>query len=156
VTVFSGLASKPVATVSPGFASKPVATVSRFGPQNWQLRFGDLSLKTTATVSWFWPRNQAGFGLSVAPQNRRGDAMAWDTCRDLVACLMCKQVWLGFSSLASRLAEARWRVVHVAPSQRLRQIQIEDGRINAMGCIGPCYLCFAIFILLGSRDIVVI
>jgi hypothetical protein len=24
-----------------------------------------------ATVSWFGPQNQAGFGLSVAPQNRR-------------------------------------------------------------------------------------
>jgi hypothetical protein len=32
--------------------------------------FGDLSLKITATVSWFGPQSQAGFGLSVAPQNR--------------------------------------------------------------------------------------
>jgi hypothetical protein len=23
------------------------------------------------TVSWFGPQNQAGFGLSIAPQNRR-------------------------------------------------------------------------------------
>jgi hypothetical protein len=44
--------------------------VSRFGPQNWQLWFGDLCLKITATISWFGPHNQAGFGLSVAPQNR--------------------------------------------------------------------------------------
>jgi hypothetical protein len=28
-------------------------------------------LKITATVSWFWSQNQVGFGLSVAPQNRR-------------------------------------------------------------------------------------
>jgi hypothetical protein len=27
--------------------------VSRFGPQNWQLWFGDLGLKITAIVSWF-------------------------------------------------------------------------------------------------------
>jgi hypothetical protein len=40
-------------------------------PQNRQLRFGDLSLKITATVSWFGPQNQAGFGLSVASQNRQ-------------------------------------------------------------------------------------
>jgi hypothetical protein len=33
--------------------------------------FGDLGLKITATVSWFGPQNQADFGLSVAPQNRR-------------------------------------------------------------------------------------
>jgi hypothetical protein len=38
-----------------------------FGPQNWQLWFDDLSLKITATVSWFVPQNQASFGLSVAP-----------------------------------------------------------------------------------------
>jgi hypothetical protein len=45
--------------------------VSRFGPQNRQLRFDDLDLKITATVSWFGAQNQVGFGLSVAPQNRR-------------------------------------------------------------------------------------
>jgi hypothetical protein len=44
--------------------------VSRFGPQNRQLWFGDLGLKITMTVSWFGPQNQAGFGLSVVPQNR--------------------------------------------------------------------------------------
>jgi hypothetical protein len=91
-TVFSGLASKPVAlvffslasklvvTVSPGLTSKPVVgflvepqpmwwRVSRFWPQNRQLRFSDLGL--TTTVSWFGPQNHAGFGLSVASQNRR-------------------------------------------------------------------------------------
>jgi hypothetical protein len=35
-----------------------------------QLWFGDLGFKITATVSWFGPQNQVGFGLSVAPQNR--------------------------------------------------------------------------------------
>jgi hypothetical protein len=47
-----------------------VTRVSRFGPQNRQLWFCDLGLKITATVSWFVPQNQVGFGLSVAPQNR--------------------------------------------------------------------------------------
>jgi hypothetical protein len=42
-------------------------------PQNWQLWFGDLSLKITATVSWFGHQNQAVFSLSVAPQNRRSE-----------------------------------------------------------------------------------
>jgi hypothetical protein len=32
--------------------------------------FGDLGLKITMMVSWFGAQNQAGFGLSVAPQNR--------------------------------------------------------------------------------------
>jgi hypothetical protein len=63
----SGLASKLMATVSPGLASKPLARVSRFGPQNWQLWFGDLGLKITVMISWFGCQNQTGFGLSVAP-----------------------------------------------------------------------------------------
>jgi hypothetical protein len=55
-TVSDGLASKPAVTVSTGLASKPAVTVSRFGPQNRQLRFGDLGIKITATVSWFVPQ----------------------------------------------------------------------------------------------------
>jgi hypothetical protein len=78
-TVFSGLTSKLVATVSSGLALKPVVGFLiepqnqgddgffRFGPQNWQLRFDDLCLKITTTVSWFEPQNQVDFGLSVAP-----------------------------------------------------------------------------------------
>jgi hypothetical protein len=44
-------------------------TVTRLGPQNRRLRFGELGLKITATVSSIESENQAGFGLSVAPQN---------------------------------------------------------------------------------------
>jgi hypothetical protein len=100
-TLFTGVASKPMATVSSGLASKPAATVFSslasklvvivspdlasklaigflvdpqnrgggffwFRPQTRQLRFGDLGLKITATVSQFGPQNQVGFGLSVA------------------------------------------------------------------------------------------
>jgi hypothetical protein len=39
--------------------------VSRFGSQNWQLRFDDLAQKITVKVSWFVPQNQVGGGLSV-------------------------------------------------------------------------------------------
>jgi hypothetical protein len=69
-TVSDGLSSKPVVMVSGGLTSKPAVTVSRFDPQNRRLRFGDLGLKITTTVSWFGPQNQAGFGSSVGPQNR--------------------------------------------------------------------------------------
>jgi hypothetical protein len=75
-----------------------------------------------------------------------------DTHQDLVACFVCKQVGLGFLSLTSRLVEARRRVVHVAPSCMLRRDQVEDGRVNVMNCIGPCYPCFIIFIVLGHRN----
>jgi hypothetical protein len=60
-----------VVAVLSGLASKPVAQVSCFVPQNRHLRFGDLGLKITVTVFCFGPQNQAGFSLSVAPQNRR-------------------------------------------------------------------------------------
>jgi hypothetical protein len=77
LTVSPGLTSKPEAMVSPSFASKPVATIPvvwpqnhsleflSFGPQNWQLWFGDLAHKITVIVSWFESQNQEGGGLSV-------------------------------------------------------------------------------------------
>jgi hypothetical protein len=73
--------SKLVATVSPGLASKSVAQVFWFGPQNRQLWFGDLGLKISMTFSWFGPQNQAGYGLSVAPQNRLEDDGVGHTSR---------------------------------------------------------------------------
>jgi hypothetical protein len=118
--------------------------------------FGDLGLKITAMTSWFGPQNQVGYGLTVARQNRREDAMMLDTHRDLAACFTWKQVELGFSSLATRLAEARLWVMHVAPSRRLHRVEVKDRWVDATGCVGPCYPCFAIFILLGPRGIVVI
>jgi hypothetical protein len=57
---------------SAGFIVEPQnqgRRVFRFGPQNRQLRFGDLGLKITVIVFWFGPQNQVGDGLSVAPQN---------------------------------------------------------------------------------------
>jgi hypothetical protein len=59
-------------TRSMGFLVEPQnqgRRVSRFGPQNRMLWFDNLDLKITATVSSFGPQNQAGDGLSVAPQN---------------------------------------------------------------------------------------
>jgi hypothetical protein len=44
----------------------------------------------------------------------------------------------------------------VAPSRRLRRRQTEVGRIDAMDCVGPCYPFFTVFLLLGSRGVVVI
>jgi hypothetical protein len=48
-----------------GLASKQLARVSQFGPQNWQLRFGNLAQKITMMVSWFGPQNHVGKVLSV-------------------------------------------------------------------------------------------
>jgi hypothetical protein len=179
-TVSSGLASKPTATVSGGLASKP--TVMGFSglaskpvvigflvePQNQGgggfpslgLKTGDYDLVIWASKS---PRRFLGLSLrtkqaSVCQLRHKIDvrATAWDTRRDLATCFPWKQVWLGFSSPASRLAEARRRVVHMAPLRRLRRSQVEDGQVDAMGCVGRCYPCFAVFVLLGPRGIVVI
>jgi hypothetical protein len=81
--------------------------------------------------------------------------MARDMCRDLAACFSWKQVMVGFPSLASRLVEAQQRVVHVAPSHRLRQNQVKNGWINAMDYVEPCYLYFIVFYVLDYRGIVV-
>jgi hypothetical protein len=78
--------------------------------------------------------------------------MVWDTRRGLAACFMWKQVGLGFSSPASRLVEAQRRVVHVAPSRRLRRSQVEDERVDATGCVGPFYPNFTVFHVLGHRS----
>jgi hypothetical protein len=80
--------------------------------------------------------------------------MAWDTHRDLAACFAWKEVTLGFPSLASRLAKVRRRVVHVAPSRRLRRGQVEDGWVDAIGCVGPWYPYFVVFYVLGFRGII--
>jgi hypothetical protein len=129
--------------------------------------FLGLGLKTGSSGLVIWasksPRWFLGLGLktkqaSVCRLRHKIDRgrSARDTHRDLAACLAWKQVWLGFHSLALRLAEVRRWVVHVAPSWRLRQRQAEDGWVDVMGCVGPCYPCFAIFFLLGPRGILVI
>jgi hypothetical protein len=93
VTVFSSLTSKLVVTVSPGLASKP-AVDFLVEPQNeggggfpgLGLKIGSFSLVICASKS---PRrflglvlkNQVGFGLSVAPQNRQREVGAGHTSR---------------------------------------------------------------------------
>jgi hypothetical protein len=65
--------------------------------------------------------------------------MAWNTRRDLAACLTWKQLMLGFPSQASRLAKAQQRVMHMASSRRLHRVEVEDGRVNETGSVGPLY-----------------
>jgi hypothetical protein len=80
-TVFSSLASKPVVD----FLVEPQNQGGRgfpgLGIKTDSYGFDDLGLKITATVSWFGPQNHAGFGLSVAPQNRRREVGAGHASR---------------------------------------------------------------------------
>jgi hypothetical protein len=102
-TVFSGLASKPVATVSPGLALKP-AVGFLVEPQNQGGGgFPGLGLKTGSSGLVIWvsksPRRFLGLTLktkqtSVCRLHHKTDGgrSAWDMRRDLAACLAWKQV----------------------------------------------------------------
>jgi hypothetical protein len=46
-------------------------------------------------------------------------------------------------------------MVHVGSSRRSRGVETEDGRVDVMDCIRLFYPNFAIFIVLGSRGILV-
>jgi hypothetical protein len=152
-TIFSSLTSKPVTMVSPDLALKSVvARVSRFWLQNWQLRFSDLGIKITATISWFWPQNQVGFDLSVASQNRQ--RRSGHASRS--SGLLCVKVSLArVSQFASKLVEARRRVVHVALLWRSCEDQVENGWVDTTDCIGPYYAYFAVFYVLYIMAILI-
>jgi hypothetical protein len=114
-TVFAGLASKPVATVFSSLASKLVTTVSPdlasklavsflVEPQNHGgVGFFGLALKTGSSGLVIWasksPRRFLDLGLktrwaSVCRLRHKTDGgrSAWDTCRDLAASFVWKQV----------------------------------------------------------------
>jgi hypothetical protein len=111
VTVFSNLASKLVATVSPGLASKS-AVGFLVEPQNQGGGgFFGLGLKIGSSGLVIWasksPRWFLGLGLKTKwalvcrlRHKTDGGRSARDMRRDLAACLVWKQVWLGFPNLA--------------------------------------------------------
>jgi hypothetical protein len=71
-TVFTGLASKPVATVSSGLASKPAATVfSSLASKPVATVFSSLASKLVATVSPGLASKPA-VSFLVEPQNHGG------------------------------------------------------------------------------------
>jgi hypothetical protein len=108
--VFSSLASKLVATVSPNLASKPVVGFL-VEPQNQGGGgFPGLGLKTGSSGLVIWTSKSLrlflGLGLKIKHalvcrlhHKTDGGRSAWDTRRDLAACLAWKQVLLGFLSL---------------------------------------------------------
>jgi hypothetical protein len=55
----------------------------------------------------------------------------------------------------SKLVDARWGVVHVISSRRSREDEVKDSPVDAMSYIGLFYPNFVIFVLLGSRGILV-
>jgi hypothetical protein len=92
-----------------------------------------------------------GHGLSVVPQNRQEDedgaGHVWRS-NDL---LHVKASQGRVFEFVSRLSEVRQWVVRVAPKQRSHEDEVEDGLVDAIGCVRPFYPNFVIFLLLGSR-----
>jgi hypothetical protein len=109
--IFSSLASKLVAMVSPGLASKSVVDFL-VDPQNQGGGgFPGLGLKTSSSALVIWASKSLprflGLGLKMKwasicrlCHKTDGGRSARDTCQDLAACFMWKQVWLGFPNLA--------------------------------------------------------
>jgi hypothetical protein len=112
----NGLASKPPGGFSLVRSKNRWQRFSSVWPQNRWHRFPGLGLKTGSYSLMIWapksPRWFLGLGLKTKRalvyrlhhKTDRGRTV-WDTCRDLATCFTWKQVTLGFSSLASRLAE---------------------------------------------------
>jgi hypothetical protein len=117
--------------------------------------FSDLGLKITMTVSWFVHQNQVSFGLSVASQNRRRDVYTVHASRS--------SSLLGVKASLARISQSALKTGggaitggDVASSRRLRWRQVKNRRVDATGCVGPCYPTFAVFHILDPRGIVVI
>jgi hypothetical protein len=111
VMVYTSLASKLVVTVFPGLTSKLVVGFL-VEPQNQGGGgFPGLGLKTGSPGLVIWASKSLrwflGLGLKTKQalvcrlrhKTNRGRSTR-DTRRDLAACLVSKQVWLGFPSLA--------------------------------------------------------
>jgi hypothetical protein len=104
-------------------------------------------------VSWFGPRNQAGYDLSVAPQNRSKDEdSVGHTSRSSSLLRQKASRARVFQSSLKTGGGVAW-MVHMASSRRLHQVEAKDGQVDSMGCIVPFYPNFVIFYVLGHRGI---
>jgi hypothetical protein len=99
------------------------------------------------------PQNHVGYGLSVAPQNRREDEHdAGHVLRSSgLFCLKVSPARVSQSSLKTGGVTAR--MVHVASSQRSRGDKAKDRRVDATGGIRLFYPNFVIFIVLAMRAV---
>jgi hypothetical protein len=133
--------------------------VSRFGPQNRQLRFGDLVHKITAMVSWFGTQNQVGYGLSVVPQNRweDGDSVGHVSRSSSLLRLDTSRARVSQSSLNTGGDAAQ--MVHVTSSRKLHGSEAKDDRSDGVGCsaveVGQKYHSLVVISFLACRGILV-
>jgi hypothetical protein len=106
-------------------------------------------------VSWFRPQNQADYGLLDAPQNRQEDDDGVGHAWRYSGLLHVEENRARVSQSSLKTGGGTAWMVHVASSWRLHGGQVEDGRVNAMGCVKPYYPCFVVFYVLGPRGILV-
>jgi hypothetical protein len=106
-------------------------------------------------VSWFEPQNQAGYGLSVVPQNQweNGEGAVRASRSSGLLHLKASQARVFQSGLNTGGGTA-W-MVHVASSRRSHGVEAKYGRVDAMSCSGLVYPNFTIFIVLGHMCILV-
>jgi hypothetical protein len=97
-----------------------------------------------------------GYGLSVAPQNRREDEddMRHASRSSGLLHLETSQTRVSQSSL--KTSGGMMQMVHVALSWRSRGDEAKDGQVNAMGCVRLFCLNFAIFVVLGHKGCLII
>jgi hypothetical protein len=69
--------------------------------------------------------------------------------------LLMEASWTRVSQSGLKTGRGMVWMVHMSSSWRLHRAKAEDGWVDATGCIGLFYLNFAIFVVLGSRGILV-
>jgi hypothetical protein len=122
-----------------------------FRPQNRLRRFGELAYKITATISWFGPQNQVGYGLSVVPQNWLEDEDDVGHASRSSSLLHVESSWTSVSHSSLMTGGGIAQIVHVASSWRSRGDEAEDGWVDTMGCIELFYPYFAIFVVVDRK-----
>jgi hypothetical protein len=106
-------------------------------------------------VTWFGPQNQAGYGLLVPPQNRRGDEDGVGHASRSSGLLHLEASRARVSQSGLKLVEARhgWCMWH--HHRRCMELKLKmDGSIR--GCLRLFYPSFVIFIILDPKGILVI
>jgi hypothetical protein len=137
-----------------GLTSKSLGRVSQFGPQNRQLRFDDLGLKITATVSWFESKKNGLRFISCATNPTEDEDSVGHVSR--FSGLIClKTSWARVFQSGLKTDEGVAQIVHVTSLQRLCRAKVEDGWVDMTGCIELFYLNFIVFIVLAHKDILV-
>jgi hypothetical protein len=101
------------------------------------------------------PQNQAGYSLSVAPQNRREDEDGVGHASRSSGLFHMKASQARVSQFGLKNGVGAARMVYMTSSWRLHRGQVKDGQVDATDYVRPCYLCFVIFFVLGLRGILV-